>query len=260
MTRRRLLATGGAAGAAAALGLKLTSPDTASAADQGVPDYLVRSPYLALSTPNFQAGTTTLKLEAVTDLPAASEDPKLVASEDAFSLVFSAAAPVESTIQAFSHPDLGQFEFFVAPIEGRGMYEVVVNRSVNAPKHYPRPPQSVASGKPGPAAPPKPGEKVPGAPHVRPADVKRIKARRLSRGFACEVALASGADVKSATIWITRGGLVVASTEVRHVHGHRIVARVPSHKRPHGGRYDVTVRTKDRHGRIDYGLAKLSLQ
>jgi hypothetical protein len=260
VTRRRLLATGGAAGAAAAFGLKIANPDTASAADQGVPDYLVRSPYLALSTPDFSVGVTTLKLEAVTDLPAASEDPKLVASEDAFSLVFSAAAPLESAIQAFSHPDLGQFEFFVAPIEGKGLYEVVVNRSVNAPKHVPRRAQSVASGKPGPAAPPKPGEKVPGAPHVRAADVKRVSARRLSSGFACEVALTPGADVKSATVWITRGGVVVASTHVKHVHGNRIAARVPSAHRPRGGRYAITVATKNRHGHTEYKVAKLSLQ
>jgi hypothetical protein len=256
VTRRRLIAAGGAAGAATAFGLKTWFPATASAADQGVRDYLVRSPYLALSTPNFSAGTTSLKLEAVTDLPAASEDKKLVASEDAFSLVFSAGAPLDPSIQAFSHPDLGQFEFFISPIEGKGMYEVVVNRSVNAPKHVPRP----KATSPGPAAPPKPGEKAPGAPHLHVGHVKRITARRLARGFACETTLVAGANVKSATIWITRGGIVVASTQVKHVHGHRIAARVPAAHRPRGGRYDVTVATKDHHGHTEYKVAKLSLQ
>jgi hypothetical protein len=252
VTRRRLLATGGAAGAAAALG---RFPAIADAADPAVPDYLGRSSYLALSTQTFAVGTTTATLEAVTDLPAVSEDAKLAASEDAFSLLFSTAAPVEPAIQAFSHPDLGQFEFFIAPIEDEGKYEVVVNRSVNAPKFYPRQP-----GHTGPAAPPKPGAKPPpGAPPVHRASVKRVTARRLARGYACAVALEPGAHVKSATIWISRGGLVVASTHVKHVHGNRITASIPTKHRPRGGRYDVTVQTKDRHGHADYKVAKLAL-
>src|SRR4051794_18198143 len=250
VTRRRLLATGGAAGAAAAFG-GLRLPASASAADQGVPDYLVRSPYLALSTPNFAVATTSAKLTAVTDLPG------LEGSEDAFSLTFSPAAPIEPGIQAFSHPDLGQFEFFIAPVERSGAYEVVVNRSVNAPKHYPHPPHPGASG---PAAPPRPGDKPPkGTPHVRPRHVKRVAARRLARGFACDVALNHGADLKSAVVWIARNGLVIATTEVKPVHGHRIAARVPTTHRPRGGHYVVTVRTKDRHGHVEYDVAKLAL-
>jgi hypothetical protein len=246
VTRRRLLATGGAAGAAAAFG---RFPAVAGAADQAVPDYLGRSSYLALSTPTFAVGTTSAKLEAVGDLL------DLPGSEDAFSLIFSAAAPIEPAIQSFSHPDLGQFEFFVAPIEGRGLYEVVVNRSVNAARHYPRQPGHV-----GPAAPPKPGAKPPpGAPRVRRGHVKRVNARRLARGLACSVALEPGADVKSATVWFMRGGIVVATTHVKHVHGHRINVSVPTKHRPRGGRYDITVQTKDRHGHTDYRVAKLAL-
>jgi hypothetical protein len=31
-------------------------------------------------------------------------------------------------------------------------------------------------------------------------------------------------------------------------------------RRPRGGRYEVVVATKDRHGHLDYKLAKLALQ
>jgi hypothetical protein len=251
VTRRRLLATGGAAGAAAAFG-GLRLPANARAADQGVPDYLVRSPYMALSTPNFAVAATSAKLTAVTDLPG------LEGSEDAFSLTFATSGPIEPGIQAFSHPDLGQFELFIAPVERSGAYEVVVNRSVNAPKHYPRPAHPGASG--GPAAPPRPGDKPPkGSPHVKHRHVNRVGARRLARGFACDVALTPGADVKSAVVWIARGGLVVATTEVKHVHGRRIAVSVPTAHRPRGGHYVVTVRTKDRHGHVEYDVAKLAL-
>lgn len=258
VTRRRLLATGGAAGVVA-LGFQPWSPEPAGAAiHQDVADYLIRSPYLALSTPNFAIGATTAKLEAVSDLPAATQDTKLAGSEDAFSLTFSTTAPLEPGIQAFSHPDLGQFELFIAPIEGKGLYEVVVNRSVNAPKHYPRPPKG-AETRTGPAAPPRPGEKAPGAPRVKPAKVRRVTARRLSRGFACSIGLEPGADVESAVVWITRGGLVVAAHTVRRVHGNRIAVRIPTRHRPRGGRHEITVRTKDRHGHVDYKLTKLTL-
>lgn len=252
VTRRRLLATGGAAGAAAAFGLNPLSPASASAADPAVPDYLGRSSYLVLSTPDFTIGPTTAKLVTVTDL-----DAKLAGSEDAFSLLFSAAAPIEPAINAFAHPDLGSFEFFIAPVEGKGFYEVVVNRSVNAAKHAPRGPRHNAT--PGPAGPPKPGEKAPGAPRVRAPHVRRVTARRLAHGYACSIGLEPGADVKSATVWITRGGVVVATTHLRHVHGRKIAARLPSRRRPRGGRYEVTVATKDRHGRTDYKVTKLAL-
>jgi hypothetical protein len=43
------------------------------------------------------------------------------------------------------------------------------------------------------------------------------------------------------------------------VHGNKIAARVPSAHRPRGGRYDITVATKDRHGRTEYKVAKLAL-
>lgn len=252
VTRRRLLATGGAAGAAAAFGgLK---PFTARAADPAVPDYLGRSSYAALSTPLFAVGATTAKLEAISDI----QGDNLAGSEDAFSLTFSAQAPIEPAIQSFSHPDLGDFEFFIAPVEGNGRYEVVVNRSVNAPRHVPH---AANPGTSGPASPPRPGAKPPkGAPHVRPRHVKRVTARRLAHGFACDIALNHGAGVKSAAVWFARGGLVVATAEVKPVHGSRVVARVPARHRPHGGHYDVTVRTKDRHGHVEYDVTKLTLQ
>jgi hypothetical protein len=261
VTRRRLLATGGAAGAAAILGARSWSPATAAAASPATdtPAYLIRSSYLNLSTPDFATSLNgypnTLKLEAVSDLGATVGDTSLAASEDAFALEFTAGGPLTSGIQSFSHPDLGVFELFIAPVESHGGYEVVVNRSVGAPKHVPQGPRK----NPGPAAPPKHEPKPVQAPGPKP-HVRRISARRLARGVVAEIAFNGSVDLKSTTVWLTRGGLVVASASVRHVRGHRVAARLLMKHRPRGGRYDVTVETRDRHGHVEYKLERIVLQ
>jgi hypothetical protein len=249
-----LLAGGGAAGAAMLIGIRPWSATPASAAG-GVPDYLGRSSYLTLSTPSFgsslNGSTSDLTLEAVTDL-----DARLAGSEDAFSLLFAAGKPVEAGTRSFSHPDLGVFEFFIAPVEGNGKYEVVVNRSVAAPKHVPKPQPSTASR---PAASPPAQEKKPGH-HTKRPHVRRVSARRLAHRVVCEIALNADTTLKSATVWLSRGGLVVATTTVRHVHGSRVAVNLPLEHRARGGRYEVTVATKDRHGHTEYKRANIVLQ
>jgi hypothetical protein len=210
---------------------------------------------MSLSTPDFGTSlagrTNVLKLETYGDLSAATVDGALAGSEDAFALSFSARDPLESGIQTFSHPDLGVFEFFIAPVEGRGAYEVVVNRSVGAPKHVPHPKGTAASV----STTPKPADQ-----HARAAHVRRLSARRLARGVVAEIALGSHADVKSATVWLSRGGLVVAATTVHHVHGHHIAARLAMKHRARGGRYELTVATRDRGGHTQYKRASITLQ
>ena len=189
---------------------------------------------------------TTLRLEGVYDLLG------LAGSEDAFSLIFS-GGPLAPDIKAFSHPDLGPFELFIAPVEGRGLSEAVINRSVNAPKHYPKPkPTRQAGGIPPENPKPNPGYK---ATHLAHAS-----ARRTSRGIVCDLVFHEREDLKRATVWLSRGGKVVASKTVRNVHRARLSVRLPMGHRARGGRYELTVATQDRKGDIETKVARLTLQ
>jgi hypothetical protein len=250
-----LLATGGAAGAAALVGFRPWDPSAAAAATgQGdTPAYLLRSSYLTPSTPVFGTSslgqTATLKLEAMYDL---GTDKALAGSEDAFALAFSSDTPLESGTRSFSHPDLGVFELFVSPIEGHGLNEVVVNRSVGAPKHAPRPPsQRPPAGETKPPPTPRPAH----AAHVR-----RLSAHRQARDVVVEIGLNPDTHVKTALVWLSHGGMVVAAGSVHHVKAQRVAVRLPMHKRPRGGRYELTVGTKDRAGHMEYKRVKIALQ
>jgi hypothetical protein len=253
VTRRRLIATGGLAGAAAVAGLKPWAAEAAPAAlTSDTPAHLLRSSYTSLSTPKFTSSylgqTGDLTLKAVANLPG------LPGSEDAFALEFSSGAPRPAGIHTFSHPDLGLFQLFIAPVERQGGYEVVVNRSVGAPKHVPKPPRK----NPGPVAPPKHPPK-PG-PHARKPHVRRVSARRLARGVVAEIAFNSNVNLRSTTVWLSRKGVVVAAVSVRHVRGKRKAVKLPMRRRPRGGRYELVVATEDRRGRLEYKLARIALQ
>jgi hypothetical protein len=248
MTRRRLLATGGAAGAAAVVGFRPWDPSAAKAADAYTPAYLRRSSYLALSKPDFGSSRlgqgADLKLVSVADL----SDPKLVNSEDAFALTFRSDTPFESGTRSLAHPDLGVFELFIAPVDGDGSYEAIVNRSVGVPK---RPPQAVHTiDKP----PPSPK-------HVQAAAVRSARVRRVGKGLVAQVALDPSAHVKSVTAWFMRAGIVVAANDIRHVRGRdRLSVELPTHGRLRGGHYELTLGTKDRHGHTEYKRVKIALQ
>jgi hypothetical protein len=250
ITRRRLIATGGAAGAAAVVGFRPWDPAPAHAADGDTPPWLRRASYLALSSPNFSSsrlGTRAdLELVTVGDL----SDPKLANRDDAFVLTFKSATTFPSGTRTVAHDDLGVFDLFVAPVEGNDGYEAIVNRSVGVPKRAPQPPK-----------PPPAGSKPPPPKHVRVAAVQSARLRRVGKGLVAQVALDPNAHVKSVTAWLTLGGVVVAATEVRHVRGRRRlhVALSPA-RRPRGGRYELTVGTKDRHGHTEYKRVKIALQ
>jgi hypothetical protein len=250
ITRRRLLATGSAAGAAAVVGFRPWDPAAAHAADADTPAYLRRSTYLKLSTPDFASSRlgagADLKLVSVDDL----SDPKLVNSEDGFALMFASDTAFEAGTRSIAHPDLGVFELFVAPVEGNGSYEAIVNRTVGVPKRAPQP----ANTPPDQKKPPPPK-------HVRASAVRSARLRRVGKGLVAQVAFDPGAHVKSATVWVTRGGAVVAASDVRHVRGRdRLHVHLPTRKRLRGGRYELTVGTKDRHGHTEYKRVKIALQ
>ena len=260
VTRRSLLATGGLAGAAMAVGLKPWAPASAQAATD-TPSYLIRSSYQSLSTQSFGTslrGTTAdLTLLSVDDLQAAAIDKSLAGSEDAFSLSFSSSSPLTPEIHTLSHPDLGVFDLYIAPVENQGHCEIVVNRSVNAPKHYPHPPQSNS----GPAAAPaQPDAKPPPGEPKRPKPlVRRLRARRAGRAVVADVTFEHRADLRWAVVWLSRRGVVVGSATKRRVHGNHAALRIPFHKRLRGGRYELTVGTMDRHGKDEYKTARVVL-
>lgn len=259
LTRRRLLATGGAAGAAAVVGLQPWTPAQAAAASD-VPGYLLRSSYLNLSDPLFNVNGLVLKLDAVYDLPPTTNGPDLRGSEDAFSLSFSSPHTLAQGIYTFSNSELGVFDFFVAPVDRvAGGYEVLVNRSVNAPKHAPKPKQTSAGPVPQSAGS-QPTATPAGAHKVHGAHVRRISARRLSRAVVAEVVLEPHVTVNKASVWLTRGDRIVSATSLRHIHGHRFAIRLPMSHRPRGGRYGLMIATTDRHGHVAYKRVLITLQ
>ena len=239
ITRRRLLATSGAATAAAVIGIQ---PSVAFADGENTPLYLVRSGYNGLSTLDFDVdGTTRMRLVALTDLPG------LEGSEDAFSLQFS-GGPIYPGLHTLSHPNLGRFDLTLGPIERSGLYEAVINRSVNAPKHFPkayRHPQE---------------PKDPTRSHgYKATHLKHATAHRTAHGVVCDLVFNEHEDLKRATVWLVRNGLTVATKTVHDVRGKRLRVKLDV-KRPRGGRYELTVATKDRHGHLETKLARLTLQ
>jgi hypothetical protein len=91
--------------------------------------------------------------------------------------------------------------------------------------------------------------------------VRSARLRRVGKGLVAQIALDPGAHVRSVAVWLTRAGVVVAATDVRHVHGRdRLGVHLPSDRRLSGGHYELTVGTKDRHGHTEYKRVKIALQ
>jgi hypothetical protein len=250
LTRRGLLQAGGLAGAAAFVGGRPWSPESAAAAapaDDGTPAHLLRSSYVSIKDPSFVVGNATqLQLVAVSDLPAASVVSELAGSEDAFALTLYGPAGLEQGTHAFSNSDLGAFDFFIAADGAAGTsYTVVVNRSVGAAKHFPKPPKQ-GDDRPGANEHP-----VEGPERLRRAErkrfVRRMHARRTAKGLACSVDLAPGLDADSVVVWLTRGKRTVA-TATGSVKKHRAVVRARTRRRLRPGRYVLSVIAFDRHG------------
>jgi hypothetical protein len=228
ITRRRLLEVGGVAGAAVLLGVRPFSPASASAASD-VPDYLLRSSYLDLTSPDFAiSGGGSARLLGVSDLIGGKD---LLGSEDAFALGFQTSRPLEQGIHTLSNPELGRFDIFLAPDSARDdTFSVIVNRSVGAPRHsrVPKPPQRAAADAKKPAAP------------KRHEVVRHIALRRSRKGLLCDVKIDPDAHLEGVTVWLMRGERLVA-TAARHTHKHHTVLRLRTKRRARRGRYTLAV-------------------
>lgn len=235
LTRRRLLARAGAAGAGAVwLGALGKGPlaDIAGATvfDQ---DALRRSSYLQLSSPAFTAlaeGTSHhLELIAVEDLPIAASVPALRDRDDAFSLRFRGegrAAFAQGTHE-LRHPELGSFSLFLAPIEQLSEtqdYEAVVDRTIPVP----------SLGDDGAPEPVEPGDR--GQPAGRgigsgrpAARLRHASLRRSSSGrtLVADLAITGGDAAEQIQATLLRRGRPVGRATARARRG-RALLRFPT--------------------------------
>ena len=140
LTRRRLVQLGAGAGVALYLGgyERLSS----AAGATGAPAPLRRSSYTLLAERRFQVDVDgipqLLQLVGAGDLPVAATVPTLQGLEDAFALEFAGdlgGAFAQGT-RELSHPQLGTFSLFLAPIERQTAtqtYEAIIDRTVKIP-------------------------------------------------------------------------------------------------------------------------------
>jgi hypothetical protein len=83
-------------------------------------------------------GTQMLEFAGVEDLPIAATRPELRGNDDAFTLHLrgDAANAFEQGTRPFSHPQLGEFSLFLAPVERAAdsqSYEAIIDRTVKIP-------------------------------------------------------------------------------------------------------------------------------
>ena len=131
LTRRRLLAFGGAAVATAAV------PGTARAASRAArPSWADRDALAARVGDSFvmrsdDGSSVAVRLQSVRDLPGTTPRGRsLKRHAQAYALTFKpvSAAPSGQATRTFSHPQLGSTQLFA--VAGDATYTVVVNRSV----------------------------------------------------------------------------------------------------------------------------------
>jgi hypothetical protein len=236
LTRRQALQAGSVTAAAAFLLLHPWVSSAAAAAERSgdLPGYLLRSSYRDLVGTDFAVAGTTLRLESVDDLSAASNVASLRDSEDAFSLVFSGpgVGSLPNGIERLDHPDLGTFDLYVGHVgaPGQNRVEVVVNRVLSNKESRRTPPRPQTSS----AAERRPTQPAPAEGHRKPP-IRHVKTTRTKRGLNCSVEFASG-DVRSLTAWLQRGDRFVATAE-RTVRGHRLRFNVKSPRRLRKGSY-----------------------
>ena len=142
---------GAATGVAAVLG----GPAALARAAGETPSHLLRSSYVPLAGQQFGVAGKVVRLGVVDDLAGAADDADLRGHPEAFALTFHGPpAAFAPAVQTFTHPALGRFSLFVTPVgavEGQlQRYEVVVDRSVGAPR---RPPAPAPGLSPPPAHP-----------------------------------------------------------------------------------------------------------
>lgn len=125
LSRRQVLQIGAAAGLVAMFGRMPSAYASDSLA------HLSRSTYTPHVGDTFTVDGAALNL---TDAPG---------TEETFRLELAAiSGVVKEGVRTFSHPALGSFELFVAPVgvAADGRYEVVVDRSIKLPGDVPGPP------------------------------------------------------------------------------------------------------------------------
>jgi hypothetical protein len=239
-TRRGLLASGGAAGAAAfaALNPGVASAVTAIGRD---PAHLRRSGYVRLVGQDFAAGgwgsASTLTLAEVADI---GNDRR---RDDAFSLLFVGPKDLGSGIQTLSHPSLGSFKLMISPVDAVGRsqdYEAIVDRSRGLSRRAaPRPPR-----KRPPARPPA---------HHLPKLVSHAQLRQGRHGLRCEIVLGEHVHAHRAHASLLRDGKPVAISGTRAVRHHRVALKL-TRGRLRRGRYELVVVAGERVQRLPVTL------
>jgi hypothetical protein len=239
-TRRGLLASGGAAGAAAfaALNPAVASAITAIGDD---PPYLRRSGYARLVGQDFAAGgwgrSVTLTLAEVGDI--GERDGR----DDAFSLLFVGQPGIESGIQTLSHPSLGSFNLMISAVDPTGRsqdYEAIVDRSRGLNRRSaPRPPRKRPPERP--------------AGHHLPKLVSHAQLRQGRHGVRCELVLGERVHPHRAHATLLRDGKTVAVSGARAVHAHRVVLTLTGGRLPPGP-YELVVMAGQRGERVPVKL------
>jgi hypothetical protein len=238
VTRRSLLQTGGGAALVALIGVGPWSTAKALAAVDA-PAHLRRSSYLPLVGEYFSAGSSRLRLEAVTG-----------ELEDVFGLIFS--GDLEQGIHQLRHPQLGRFELFIAPVGSAADRQAVIDRSVKlrqAIAAAPSPPAAREQAAQAPVAATATPEGVPHVPHVpahRPL-LRHSRIRRAGHGLRCELKLRH--RVKRADVRLLRAGRTVARGHRKHRGDHLTVRLTARHRLP-AGSYELLVVTTDIKGRV----------
>jgi hypothetical protein len=245
LTRRSLIRTGAAATAATLVGLRPWAAAPAAAGVTASAEYLRRSTYAGLAGQRFTIGSLELRLMAVSDLAGATAKRQLAGNEDAFALAFSGPldAPLDAGIQTFSHPDLGSFDLFVSPVDRPGVdrhYEVVVDRSVGAPKSPPRP-LTAAAAAPAAAATPAAGAPAAAAPAAARL-FRRVSLWRTPHGARAELVLRRSMGIARVHGRLVHRGVTLAVAS-HHVHDDRTVLRFGSAHRLPAGAYTLLLTT-----------------
>jgi hypothetical protein len=259
-TRRTLIKAGAAAGATLLLPI-----DLAVAGPSGDPAYLERSSYAGLTGPGFTARgneqSVPLTLDAIGDLGDAAPG-----AEDAFSLRFSAPAATALTqgIRTISHPSLGSFDVFIAPVaqpDARQGYEVIVDRSRGAVRPAPTAPVEAAPAASAAATPDPSHEAVvarPATRHPVHRTVRHATLRRHAHGLDVGLEFEHGAAVRTVKAIVMHRGRTVTSGH-RHVSGsHAGLHLTPRHRAARGA-YDLLTITTDRHGLVTSQVTPVTL-
>lgn len=250
LTRRGALQAGGAGAAAAFLLLNPWASRALAAAEASdVPPYLSRSSWLGVDNKTFAAGNTTLRLESVGDLPAATQVAALRGSEDAFTVTFSGAR-LDAGIHELRHSELGSFHVFVGQVGAPGdeRLEVIVNR-FPTPRRTPAPPRAGSTS----------GGRTPSVEDDADAVIRSITVRRGRRGARCVAKLDRGADTRELVTWLYRNDRVVAVTS-RTVKRSRIEFNLRSAKRLRKGSYVVVAMTTDADGEQSFKRKRIKLR